>query len=317
MSEQDRPLKRVEAYLNSEVWSYKGTEIDFMGVAHILETFKKFESEFRKRFSKADAILLEGAPVAEGIIDKDGRLSQETLAAYLAVYKGASEHEVRKMLEGENTSLAFFAALENLAGEMGKEVLVFDPFVMDPKHVSSNQELKRLSTQLKFNKLAVLGGLSMVAGTPSGALAARDLVKRNVSRRTVILGGAAAISAGLFATSVGSELVESGRRETPEKLNSSNLLSIGLADLTDYRNSAIVFTATRLADQSELPAHLGVVYGDVHRAQIRRGFENPWEGDLKLSTIYNEMVQVAPPRCRRFSNRGGKWVKTVDQVISR
>lgn len=303
----DKPHLKIESL------GYKGVDLTFMGVNHSIITHEAFRDKFEEKIKTSDAILLEGAPRAEGLIDEKGQLTEETIKAYQQVYKMPVD-QIKARLERSRGTVDFFARIEDAAARNGKDILIFDTFSMDPHGISSRQQLQLLSYELA-GKTAILTALGGSAATVGGFLAGKDILQTKSSRRRAITGIAAVLAAGMTGGLLLRNPLETNRIQTTESIDKPNALTFSLADFIDYRNAAIARTFTSLADAGTLDKRVTAIYGDSHRAQVKYYLEHPTLRDLKLSSVYQSMAEAAPPSYRRFSHQKGVWNKTVDQKI--
>lgn len=310
---QANELTSNTPHLAIESLGYKGVELNFMGVNHNMVTFEAYRERFEKEISKSNAVLLEGAPRAEGLIDDKGQFTDEAVRSYQQVHK-LSTQEIKSRLERLRGVVDFFANIERSAGSQGKDIMIFDPFSMDPNKVSSRQQLQLADMNLGL-KMTALTTLSGTAATVGGFFTAKDVFKKKHSRRAALAGIGASLSAVVTGSALLAKPFEHQRIATAESLNNPNPLTFSLMDFIDYRNAAIAYTFTALADQGRLDSKIAGIYGDGHRAQIRYYLEHPTQRDLKLSSVYGSMIEVAPPAYKRFSRQSGIWTKTVDQTL--
>lgn len=311
---QEAPVKLGEPYLAVEGWGYKGVALDFLGVYHNIVTFQAYKERFEQEISGNDAVLLEAAPRAEGLIDASGNIPESAIAE-LQKTRQVPPAEIREMLERLRPALNFFAEIEALAGEAGKDVLVFDPYSADPETEGAKVELQKRDFQLYLMRTIALTATPGYA-IPGGIALAISQAKKKHNRRAFLAGGLAAVAGAAMLTSIAGGYHNATRFSTRESMNKSNPVTLSLADLDDYRDVAVTHVFTKLADQGQLDGRIAAVYGDGHRAQMRHYTQSPWQADLKLSTVYSGLAEISPPRYRRFAYRGGNtWAKTQDRVI--
>ncbi len=203
-----------------------------------------------------------------------------------------------------------------MAAEEGKDIIVMDPYSADPNAEGARLQLRNAEFQLAIRGV-LLTGVAAIGAASGGSIFAHDMLKRRHGRRSAIAGISAVLASGITGVSVARNRAENSRRETTSSIDHHNPYTIILSDLSDYRNAAIAYTFTSLADHRQLDHRMAGFYGDAHRAQIRYYLEHPTQRDLKLSTIYQPMIEASHPTYKRFNYQNGSWVKTADQVIKK
>jgi hypothetical protein len=140
-------IAKKQGYLAIESWGYKGVALDFMGVYHDPVTFEAYRESLEQQISKNDVVLLEAAPRAEGLMDPSGGIPESVISEMRKTYKVPAT-EIRKLMGRLKPALDFFAEMERLAGEAGKDVMIFDPYSADPAMTEAKEEMKKVGLQL-------------------------------------------------------------------------------------------------------------------------------------------------------------------------
>ncbi len=103
-------ITKDKPHWQTESLGYKGVDLTLNGVTHTKATFEAHEEAFRENIKASDAVLLELAPRAEGLIDEKGDFTTETINAFLKIYKMSPE-ELRKRLEQTRGDFGFFCSV--------------------------------------------------------------------------------------------------------------------------------------------------------------------------------------------------------------
>ncbi len=315
---KEQPLKENEPYLARESWGYKGVSLEFMGVQHRMPTFRAHEQEFRDQFSQSGAVLLEFAPRAEGFLTPDGSISEAIIQAQHEI-SGTSPDQIRRRLEELREDIDFFASLEQIAGELGKDILVMNPYSISPDEAESTDKLSKLGFAYPIVRFIGLEAVPAIQGVKTLYSAGEQAIRqKGFSRRTFFAGAAGLAGLAVAGSLALGDQQERQRLQTSASISHPNPLTVTLADMADYQNAAFSLIFTTLADAGELDPKITAVEGDGHRAPIKYYFEHQAERGLKLATVYRPMVDAAPPRVKRFHHEGGNnWVKTQDRIIKR
>lgn len=303
-----------------ELWEHRGRTIDFIGVSHVPETLKLHEKELQDAMAGAEAVLLEAAPHGEGVFSDTFPDAISREFGEVAITAELAE-EIAKYTRN-HYAIQFFAQVEDMAAEMGKRTLVFDP------HRTGNElnelPVSRMDRRVSEAKSAIVGGsmglLIALEGwerfrKPNNAASGR------VSRRSFLKAGLAA-AAGLATISAASHAREElALRKLPEEKKrfdfrgrTGNPMGSALYDFMDYRDVVIAEGMDHWAKKGEGGTPLVAIYGVAHREPVQHYLKSPAERAAKLA-LYAPYKNVAPPLSSEYVFENGVWRKDHEEAL--
>lgn len=285
--------------------------VNFYRVGHDLHTWEACRPQVEDMVKLNSDIILERAPMCEGILDQNGVVSKDTIANVLEAERLDSGEEldpndpdvvsiVQRHIDRKLAS-SFFAKVEDCAAKLGKRVVLIDPYYIK----TENQLVQfddRVDTTKKLLSLGGLVGTFLIDKLTKEAELKKDkyagmppISRRRFLQRSV--GLTASLLPGLSHRPVLDDKPHNVTDFLP------NLISY---DLNDYRNAVISEGLSQLDGKLESGTSVGAIYGGAHAPVVKDYILSPNERALRLEA-YAPFKSVAKPHVRIFEFKDKSW----------
>lgn len=306
----------LECRVNDDIFSPEKIQlsrinVNFYRVGHDLHTWEACRPQVEDMVKSNSDIILERAPMCEGIVDKNGVVSKDAIATVLEAERLDSGEEldpndpdvisiVQKHID-RNLASSFFAKVEDCAAKLGKRVVLIDPYYIK----TENQLVQfddRVDTTKKLLGLGGLVGTFLVDKLTKEAelkkdksVEAQPLSRRRFLQRSV--GLAASLVPGLSHRPALDDRSHNVTDFLP------NLVSY---DLNDYRNVVISEGLSQLDGRLEAGTSVGAIYGGAHGPAVKDYVLSPNERAVRMAA-YAPFKSVAKPHVRIFEFKDKSW----------
>ncbi|NTW14584.1 MAG: TraB/GumN family protein [Candidatus Moranbacteria bacterium] len=266
-SKRKFPSEQIRSNMETRHWKIGASDINAIGTMHVPETFLEFRSEIESAIRESDIVVVEYAPEAQGMYDRD-------TASHLSAIPSPSNpaynlEQVRQTAIGHEREWnigIFHHELELLAAKYGKDLACADlNYSMDPEEYLKESEMDQQAVEedaAESAKLKRLGlyGAAAAAGATALGMGKKTEAASNMSRRNFLRLGLLAGAGLIFG--VTPKLTETPKRSertddgpTPESISEEMRWNA-------LRDAHIADALHRLADAGY--KKITLIYGTAH-----------------------------------------------------